>query len=161
MRNKMIGLCGIFGLLASSAALAQDGTSVAQFLMQVFEAVRTMGGLSVALKISALITLVISSMKVSVLDKLVWEKLGPYQVFVAPFLGLLVGLSGLVDGSTLSLPKLFAYVMTGAGAVFIHQILDAVKTMPGIGDVFVTVINFVEQWLGGTPAVAVVPVDKK
>lgn len=143
---------GLIGILAFTAcyALAQTAISPADFVTQVANFVQSMGGMTTMLKISGIILLVIASMKVTFLNTLIWAKLGNYQIWVAPALGLAAGILSL--GSGLTLPAAFAYASAGGGAVYIHEILDLVKAIPGIGSIYVSVINFVEGMFGGPAA---------
>lgn len=119
------------------------------FFAQVLQVIQSLGGLSMLLKVSALITLIVASMKVSFLNNLVWKKLGEAQVWVAPVLGLVAGLLHLLGGSAFSWAMVFAYLSAGGGAVFLHEILDSIKAIPGLGAVYIKLINLVESALGG------------
>jgi len=143
-------------LLLSSIALVvpsfagTNDVSTFEFLERVFVTVRQMGGMDRLATVSAIITLLISSLKVSLLNKAVWSKLGEGKVFVAPLLGLIGGiLSAAVAGQPITLPLVVAYVMAGGGAVFLHEILDALKALPGLGPVYLKVIDIAEEILGG------------
>lgn len=120
------------------------------FLEQTIQVLTVMGGLPGMAKISAIIMLVIASLKVSVLDKTVWSKLGAAQVYVAPVLGLLYGLITLSAGQPLTTPMVVAYLFSGGGAVFLHEIMDSVKQLPGLGVLYVAAISFAERLPGGS-----------
>lgn len=122
---------------------------VGDFLSQVFEVVKNLGGLSWGAKIIALITLAISSLKVSALEEKVWDKLGAAKVLVAPVLGLIVGLISL---PSLSGPAVIAYLMAGAGSIILHQILKAIQDMPFVGAKIKIGIYFISKLLGGKTA---------
>ncbi len=145
----------MFMSLYSFAAFTQTAVppvvlAPSDFFAQVLAAIQGFGGLSTMLKISTVIMLIIASMKVSFLNTNVWSKLGSAQVWVAPVLGLIGGALSLGTGATpVSAASIFAYVTAGAGAVFLHEILDSVKAIPGIGAIYVTIINLVEGALGG------------
>lgn len=137
-------------LFFSIGALAQDVIQPADFFSQVLKAIKDFGGISTMLKIASVITLIIASMKVSYLNTLIWSKLGSWKVYMAPFLGLIGGILGLgVAGVPVTVASVFAYVSAGAGAVFLHEILDTVKAIPGIGPVYVTIINLISGALNG------------
>ena len=150
--KKLFGICVLF--LLSAAVFAQDVIAPQDFITQVLSVIKSMGGSSMMVKISAIIMLIIASMKVSFLNQFVWSKLGKFQIWVAPILGLLAGILDLAGGGTLSMPKVFAYLAAGAGAVFLHEILDLVKAIPGLGSAYVAVINLIEGALGGPAASA-------
>lgn len=145
----------VFGVDAGVPAEAP-----ADFLSQVFDTIAKLGGMPTMVKISAIIMLVVASMKVSVLKRYVWDRLGPLQVWLAPVLGLIAGILGLgANGAPITLALVLTYVTAGTGAVFLHEILDSLKALPGIGPVYLAIIEVVERLLGGrreTPARSVV-----
>lgn len=123
------------------------------FFTQVLAVVQSFGGLSTLLKISGVVTLVIASMKVSFLNQLIWSKLGAAQVYLAPVLGLVAGIIVLkANGSALTAASVFAFMSAGAGSVFLHEILDTIKAIPGLGAVYVSLIGLIESALGGPSA---------
>lgn len=117
-----------------------------QFLAEVFSSVQGFGGLPWGAKIIVLITLIISSMKVSILRQYVWDRLGPAKVLIAPTLGLVAGLMSLEHKT---LPNLVAYIMAGAGAILLHQLLDAFKELPMIGPKYLWLIDGAKKLLRG------------
>lgn len=120
------------------------------FLNQVLSAIQGFGGLSFMLKVSAIITLIIASMKVSALNQLLWSKLGSFQAWLAPILGLIAGILSLGSEGPLSLAKVFAYMAAGSGAILLHELLDTVKAIPGLGAVYVAIINLIEGSIIGS-----------
>lgn len=126
-----------------------DVVAPQDFLAQVLAFIGSFGGLSMMLKISGIIMLVVASMKVSALNDLVWSKLGAAQAWIAPLLGLIAGLLGLGSSSVPTLASVMAYVAAGGGAVLLHELLDTLKALPGIGPMWVSAIVFVEGILGG------------
>lgn len=136
---------------ASAAAVvtaSNSGASLSleQFCVQVFDAIKAFGGIPWQLKVASIITLIIASMKVSILQGL-WAKLGSAQVLLAPILGLIGGILSLKSSNQLTASGVWAYVYAGAGAIILHEVLDAVKGLPGIGSVYVSIINFAENLL--------------
>jgi len=151
MKKLFVLILGMFAFSVFAQAVVAP-VAPQDFLSQVITAVKAMGGMSTMLKISAVIVLIIASMKVSIINQYVWSKLGTYQIWVAPVMGLIAGLLSVAGGGPVTLGKLFAYVAAGGGAVFMHEILDMVKTIPGLGAIYVTVINLIETSLGGPAA---------
>lgn len=156
MKFKMflLTLLSVFiGMLVTPLiSFAQDAAVLApaDFLSQVIEAVKAFGGLSQMAKISSIVLVLVASMKVSFLNELLWSKLGKLQVYVAPVLGLVAGILSLMGtGQPLTLAAAFAYLSAGAGAVFLHEILDSLKGLPGLGSIYVTIINLISGALGG------------
>lgn len=159
---KVFKLFGLSALLLMSAALFTS--AIAQvasptpldpgtFISQAVSSFQNFGTLAWGAKIAVIITILISSMKVTFLDDLIWNKLGPaVQIWVAPILGLLAGIFlPLLSGSAFQWSTLFAYVGAGMGAMYLHEILDLVKAIPGIGPFWVGAISAVEEVLGGNP----------
>lgn len=144
-------------LVASLQALAgQTTVDTGSFLSAVLQFILHHGGLGTPLTIACICLLVIASVKVSFLDSLLWDKLGYAQAFVAPVLGLVVGFIMLgVNGTTLTLAAVFTFLGSGAGAVGLHELLDAVKGIPGLGTAYVNIITAIENFLGGNPQGAV------
>lgn len=123
------------------------------FLEQVLAAIERFGGLSWVLKISVAITLIIASMKVSFLNRLIWQKLGNFRAWAAPILGIIAGVLSLAtDGAPITLAKIFAFLSAGAGAIILHELLDTIKGIPGLGEVWIGLIDMIEKVLGGPAA---------
>lgn len=142
----------LFGLVfVPSLAFAAD-LPPQDFMLQVLQSIQSLGGLAGAAKIAAIITLVIASLKVSALRDMFWSKLGYGQVFMAPVLGLIAGgIAYFSSGVALTAPNIFAYMFAGSGAILFHELLDGVKGIPGLGSMYVSIIDFVSVMLGGKP----------
>lgn len=134
---------------APTIAAPAQSESAQSFLDQVLQAIKNFGGLSTVLKISTVILLIIGSMKVSILNQLIWSKLGAWQTLVAPLLGLVAGILDLNHAGTVTLASVMAYVGSGAGAILLHELLDSIKKIPGIGPTYVSIIDFVNGLLKG------------
>ncbi len=109
------------------------------------------GGMSWAMRVSAVTLLAVATMKVTKLDDLLWSKLRGLQAFLAPLLSLAGGVTVLAAQGTLSWQAVWLYLGAGAGAVALHELLDATKSIPGLGSGYVMVISAVERALGGNP----------
>lgn len=138
-----ISLFGFFAFAQAQEVTPND------FLAQTLDAIKMFGGLSMMMKISTVILLLISSMKVSILNQLFWSKLGAAQTWVAPALGLIAGILGLGSTTPVTLGSVLAYVAAGAGAILLHELLDSLKAIPGIGAGYISVIDFVNSLLKG------------
>lgn len=139
----------VLALLVSFArvALADDSVPPMDFLTQVLNAIKELGGMSWMAKVSTITLLLVASMKVSFLNDLLWNKLGAFKAWAAPILGLVAGiLSVLISGG--SLATVFAYVTAGAGAIILHELLDTIKATPGIGPIVIGIIEIIEKFLG-------------
>jgi hypothetical protein len=116
------------------------------FFEQVLQFIKSMGGVDVYTNISAAILLVVASSKVPFVKQVFWDKLGKFKALLPLVLGLIAGL--VVMGKALTLPAAFVYISTGAGAIAMHEILKAVKELPGIAPVWVKVLDVVGALLG-------------
>lgn len=139
----------LVSMFVGAYAFAGDTVSPQDFLTQVLDSINKMGGLTWVLKVASIITLIIASMKVSVLNDMIWSKMGNFKAWLAPILGLAAGLLSLAAGGHLSLADVLAWLSAGAGAVVLHELLDTIKAIPGLGDVYVNLIDAIENALGG------------
>lgn len=123
------------------------------FLADVLKAVKDFGGLDWMARVASIILLIVSSLKVTFLRQLIWDKLdtklGDYKALVPLALSLVAGILG--QGS-LSWTTAVAYLGAGAGAIVLHELLDAVKSLPGIGSVWKTIIEIVMNVFGAQVA---------
>ena len=125
---------------ASPAAAPLD---MGAFFSQALDTVKSLGGLSWGLKIAAIISLLIASMRVSAINAWTWAKLpNLLKPLVGPVLGLI---GGLLTVHPINGPALLAWVMAGGGAVLIDNVLDGVKSQPGLSPLVVSLINFFES----------------
>lgn len=149
MKKFLSILLPILVLFTCSYAFADDTVlSPQDFLAQVMTAIQGFGGLGWVGKISSVVLLVVASTKVSFLHDLIWVRLGAAQAWVAPILGLAAGiLAPAISHQAITLPGVMAYVAAGAGALLLHELLDTVKAIPGIGSLYVGIINLVESAL--------------
>lgn len=143
--NKFLIVVLLFvaALLVPNFAVADD-LSMNSFMSDVLTFIANFGGLPTVGKISAAVLLLIASMKVSFIRGFVWDKLGAFKALVAPLLGVFVGVLSM---QPITLPGLAAYFFAGAGAIVLHELFDAIKSMPGIGPVYVSVIEMIQKLL--------------
>jgi len=120
----------------------------AQLFGDVMAAFQGFGGLAWSMKIAVVVMVIIGLMKISSLSSF-WAKLGSAQAWLAPALGLLLGVLTLGASGQLSWSGVFAYMGSGAGAIALHELLDAVKSIPGLGSAYVSIINMIEGILPG------------
>ena len=131
---------------------------VGQWVGDLFQVVGSLKGMSVQASMIAVITLLVSSMKVTVFRQLVWDKLGGAKVLAAPVLSLLMVVIGaLATGQKFSFGVLLVALTTGAGALALHEVLDAVKEMKFVKPWMKPAIEWISKTLGAkaaeTPAV--------
>lgn len=135
--------------LTSMVALAQD-MPPSDFLGQVLAAWKSLvGNAGWQLKVAAVIAVLISSMKVTFLRKLIWDKLGSLKMWLGPVLGLVAGLLELLITGHGDIGAIFAYMAAGMGAPYVHELLSLLKKIPGIGPMWVELIEVIESSLGG------------
>jgi hypothetical protein len=134
----------IFSVKAQEANLPVE--TVEGLFTQVVTFIKGFGGLSWMSKVAGITAILISTMKVSVVRKYTWDRLGGLKVWLAPALGLVFGIFSL--GSDLSFASGLAYVSAGAGAIILHELLDSLKELPKIGKAWTTIIGVIEMILG-------------
>lgn len=134
-------------IVFAQEAIPQPVETVDGFFTQVLTFIKQFGGLPWVLKVAGVAAILISTLKVSILRELIWEKLGDAKVWAAPLLGLIFGITSL--GSDLNWASALAYVSAGAGAIILHELLDSFKAVPGIGNLWLSVIQVIQKILGG------------
>jgi hypothetical protein len=151
MPRKIFAVSTLFmSLFLAGYAVADPSVVTPQdFFTQVFDTIHAFGGFPWVMKISSVILLVIASMKVSFLNRMFWAHLGALQAWLAPILGLIAGVLSLAASGGITFTKIFAYLSAGAGAIILHELLDTVKAIPGLGSVYVGIIDAFEHLLGG------------
>lgn len=118
------------------------------FVSQGMEALKDFGALAAHMKLAAILTILISLVKLSALRPL-WEKLGAAKVLVAPALSLALALVQTLGGQPLTKVAVINALVVGAGAVALHEFLDALKEIPTIKEKFSAVIDLVKKLLSG------------
>jgi hypothetical protein len=141
LKNLLVFMIVLFPMVALADAAAD--MPVDTFLGEVFAAIKNLGGLPWAGKVASVCLLLVASMKVSLVRPL-WDKLGNAKVFAAPALAIVGGVLSLEH---ITAASVMAYMLAGAGAIALHQILDAVKALPGVGSMYVAMIDLVSGLL--------------
>jgi hypothetical protein len=121
--------------------------TVEEFFSQVITLIKQFGGLPWVLKIAGIAAVLLSTLKVSAIREITWDKLGSAKAWAAPVLGLIFGVLSL--GTSLTWASALAYISAGAGAIILHELLDSVKAIPGIGSVWLSIIGVIQSLLGG------------
>ena len=118
---------------------------LAQMLLSAIGDFKSGGWLAGAV---ALIYLIIGTMKNSAIRGMLWDKLGAAKVLVAPILSfIMVEIVALSSGQGFTFKSIMLSLVTGAGAIALYEIMAAVKSIPGIGPVWVSVIDFIGKIL--------------
>lgn len=112
-----------------------------KFWPQALELVKTWGGMTYALKVSAIVNVIVASTKLGVFRP-IWDKFKNVKITYKGqvsmldcqliFVGLITILVGVVQQGDYSFAAIVAYVISGGGSVIMHQIVDALKTVPFI-----------------------------
>jgi len=110
----------------------------------VWKLVSGWGGLDYTVKANAIMTILISSMKVSFLKPL-WDKIKKIkitykgvvqyidaQIYFVLFLHIAIG---IITHGNYSFTAILAYVFVGGGSVYFHEIASGLKNVPIIGQV--------------------------
>lgn len=156
--SPLVADAGIPLILPSSTPIPSSSTvasvvqiadlSGADFFSQVWTVITGFGGMGFMMKFSAVITVIIASMKVSFARPL-WDKLGYFKALVTPILSLILGIISLAVAGKVTLAALAAYLFSGGGAIILHEVLDQIKAIPGLSPVYLNMIAFFSKILGG------------
>jgi hypothetical protein len=148
MRNsigRVLGLFLIFAITIFTFTAAAQTPDDIGFFQKVLQYITDWGGLNWAAKVAGGIFLLIGAMKVSFLDK-VWDFMGPYKAGVPLLLSLIAGIVSLAidPGSSITWAGVTAYIVAGGGSIVLNSLLDFVKSIPGIGSLVVSIIDFLQ-----------------
>lgn len=111
------------------------------FLIQILQFVQSMGGAKWFVIAAGVISLLQSSMNLTALNSF-WTKFGKWG---GPILGLIGGiLAPLASGTATTLGGVMSYILAGGVAIYIQDILNLVKAIPGVGAIVIAIINYVE-----------------
>lgn len=108
-------------------------------LGQIWAFIQGFGDMSLLHKISGITLLLIAVWKSSIVKPL-WDKLGAAKILVAPALGMI---AAVVSVEPFSWAAIWQGLQGGVLAIALHELLDAVKLMPWVGDKYKTVIDFI------------------
>ena len=100
-------------------------------------------------KSAAIIYVIIGSMKVSFIRPL-WDGLGKAKVFAAPVLSLLsvIFMAMAAKGEGMSAYQMiWMGLTTGAGALALSNLMEAIRSIPGIGSIPNSIIHLLENIL--------------
>jgi hypothetical protein len=135
-------LCFSFVVYGQPAPLPETA-GIGEIFVEVVKIFQTPTGLSAHYKIASILFILVALFKNSMFQPH-WTALGKWKPFVAPVLSLA---AFLVMVQPLTLESVFAALTTGAAAGYFAQILDAVKTLPGVSSVALFVTELVGKLL--------------
>ena len=113
-----------------------------EMLLGLVTSWKTMG---TPVKITAIIFLLIATMKNSFARKYVWDKLGWAKILVAPVLSMI---AFAVTISPFNLKTVVLALVFGAGASYLANVVKAIREIPGLGTVWVQVMDWIGNLLG-------------
>ena len=137
--------------VASTPVVSPEVNADVDFIKLLITDIKNFKSASLMLKISMIIMLIIGFTKVSIVRPL-WDKLGKAKVWAAPLLSLIGAFASTVmTGEKLTASVIFTFLVSGAGAVALYELLDSIRAIPGIGAVYIAIIDFLKSILGGAP----------
>lgn len=143
-----LGIIALFCFM--SAAMAQavpmplpDNASIEQLFSAAISLFSDFKLLSSQMKVAGVLFLLIAVVKNSMFQPL-WAKLGDAKKIAAPVLSLA---AFFVMQPKLDLSVVIAAITTGAAASYLADILDLLKKIPGIGSVYVKIIDVIGMLL--------------
>jgi len=123
---------------------------IGQLMSQAWDLIKGFGAMDSSTKIMSIVMLLIAVWKSSLAQPL-WAKLGKLQILVAPALAVVVSLLSI---HPFTMAALWMSLVGGGLAVATHELLDAAKSIPGLGAMYVSLIGFAMQLLGSPKSVA-------
>jgi len=145
---------GILGLVLFSPILAIASEGDMDLVAFISEAIANFGswngleGQALVLAIGAyIVRVLISTLKVSIFRKWVWDKLGEMsKMLVAPILGVLLAIVTLPN---LGWQTILAGLTAGALGIAIHHLLKVIEGLPGISSTVKLLVGLASKLLGG------------
>ena len=136
----------IFMLFTPLIVWAQEvEPSIGEILSGLIKAIGEVKSMGWQVGVSALLAVLISTTKNSLLKQYVWDKLGAFKVMVAPALAMIMV---ALTVSPFNAKAVLLALVTGAGAIAIHELLDAVKSLPMVGEKWKEIIDVIGKFLG-------------
>lgn len=134
-------------MLIQNVFASQSGTETGfgDYMNEIFLTVWQFGGLPFVFTIAAIVLSIIGFIKLTRLRPF-WDSLGRLKPLAIPLLSLTIGIISLaIDDTPLTIQGILAYLFAGSGAIILHDVLDAVKALPGISPVY---FRFIESLQG-------------
>ena len=141
--------CFFFAGVLSYAAVAVEDVGDTDFLLQMVNAARDLGGVKWGVAVTIIFLIIISTIKASKLRPF-WDRIGSLKVLVAPILAVIVGIVtlNLDPKDHNSWAVLAAWAFAGGGSIILHQLLDAIKELPFVGPKYDQIIDLFANLLG-------------
>lgn len=131
----------------AQAAIGAPEPSIPEVFAQVMKAIGDWKQIGWQAGLAGLLTFFISTLKNTMLRQLIWSKVPEWlKVFMAPFLAVCVFALGM--GAAFDWKAFLAAITTGVAANYIHQMLDALKKAPFIGEKWQWLVDTIGKLLG-------------
>lgn len=130
-----------------------DSMSTWKFVQLAIAQSEQFGSFPWATKIASLMLLLIASFKVSrggwvpILSKL-WPQEDGKKPIVVLMASLVLGVLMTGASGQITMARVLTYIGAGAGSILLHEIIDKLKLIPGLGPVYVSTIKLIESLLG-------------
>ena len=130
---------------APAVVVAQTEVDLGSIFKGVISMFQTWKEMGWQAGLAALMTVLLSTLKNSLLRAWLWDKIpASVKVFVAPILGIFIFALGMGQFDA----KIFwAGLTTGVASVYLHQVFEALKQAPWIGEKFKGVIAWIASLL--------------
>jgi hypothetical protein len=113
-------------------------------LSQLLDFLKGFGSMDNPHKVAGAIMLLISIWKSSLVRPM-WDKLGGFQVLVAPVLGIALAMAQLPGG--FSWANIVAGSTTGLLAIAMHEMMTAIENLPMVGAKYKSMVAWVDSLL--------------
>lgn len=139
----------LFGVMAFSQEAA---LTIGQFLDQIIQDAFSLKGETdkfamVVGGLALVVRALLSTVKVSILRPLIWDKLNDKQKSFAPL--LLSFLLSLLVIKPLTISSVIVACISGSAAIPLHHLMQAVEGLPGVNKTVIMAIGFAQKYLGG------------
>jgi hypothetical protein len=95
----------------------------------------------------AALRILISSMKVSALRAMLWDKLpASMKLMVAPVIGVMIV---ILTVNPINLKAILVGLTAGAGAIALHHLFRAIESLPMVSPIVKSIAGFFAKMLGG------------
>lgn len=125
-------------------AVAEVEVGFSDIFSQAIKAIESWRSLGWQVGLSGVLAVFISTLKNSFIRRWVWDRLGWSKVLVAPALSLIIV---ILSVKPLTFSAVILAIFVGAGAIFIHEMLDSLKDAPFVKRPYNKVIEILASLL--------------
>lgn len=131
---------------AAQAAVVPPEENLGFLFDQIMKAIGDWKAIGWQAGLAGLLTALIGTMKNSLLRAWLWDRIPHYaKVLVAPVVAIVVFALGM--GKDFGWGAFFAALTTGVAAVYLHQLISALKEAPFVGEKLKAVLDFLAKIL--------------